>query len=130
ALTQEVERFSTLTGIPARFSAPSSLALPQAEAEHILRYVAEGLANIARHAQASRVDVAVGVGENLLVVDVCDNGVGFDPASLRNNGHYGLLGLQERARLMGASLEVDSAVGNGTKLRLRVPRRVKEEVLK
>src|SRR5262249_42082252 len=108
-----------------------ALALPQAEAEHIVRYVAEGLANIARHAQASRVDVAVGVGENLLVVDVCDNGVGFDPASLlNNNGHYGLRGLQEGARLMGASLELDSAVGNGTKLRLRLPRRVKDEVLK
>ncbi|HLY25333.1 MAG TPA: sensor histidine kinase [Aggregatilineales bacterium] len=130
ALKQEVERFSALTGVRTNFIAPRVLLLPLPVAEHILRYVAEGLANVARHAHASQVEVTVKAGENLLVVEVLDNGVGFEPGSLRDKqGHYGLIGIQERARLIGASLEVQSTLGAGTRLRLHLPTPDMEKVV-
>src|SRR5258708_9694224 len=118
-LAQEVKRFSALSGISATFNAPPSLTLPVALAEHVLRSVAEGLANVARHAHASHVNVPVCLRDNQMVIEVQDDGAGFDPATLtEKSGHYGLLGVRERARLMGGILEVESTSGIGTALRL------------
>jgi len=57
-------------------------------------------------------------------LEVSDNGIGFDmlksPTDFAPNGHFGLLGIHERADLIGARLEVESAPGKGTKLRIRL----------
>jgi NarL family two-component system sensor histidine kinase YdfH len=127
AIRKEVERFSAITRIPYTLDMPPSLVLPTSITEHALRCVAEGLANIARHARASHVNVLIGVQETSILIQIQDNGIGFDPlVTAQQNGHYGLLGLRERARLTGGSLDVDSAVGAGTTLRLRLPMLVKE----
>jgi NarL family two-component system sensor histidine kinase YdfH len=127
AIRKEVERFSAITHIPYTLDMPPSLVLPTSITEHALRCVAEGLANIARHARASHVNVFIGVQEAYILIQIQDNGIGFDPAvSAQQNGHYGLLGLRERARLTGGTLDVESAVGAGTTLRLRLPKLAKE----
>lgn len=121
-LRQEVERFSTATGIPCALDLPPTLSLPAPIAEHVSRCVAEGLANAARHARASRAAVSVAVDQGELLVEIRDDGTGFDPVAVAGQaGHYGLLGLRERARLAGGVLEVESAPGAGTRLRLRLP---------
>ncbi|MHB8628814.1 MAG: sensor histidine kinase [Aggregatilineales bacterium] len=122
ALKQEVEQFSTITDVPCTLDLPSSLTLPTSVTEHALRCVTEGLANIARHAHASHVDVSVEVREQQILIQVRDDGIGFNPAAIgQHKGHYGLLGLQERARLVGGSLEIESDAGTGTTLQLRLP---------
>lgn len=92
---------------------------PEAE-QCIYRVAQEALENVARHAQARNIRIALGqqtTGQWQLVVR--DDGQGFDePADVRGEGHYGLQGMQERAALLGGSLEITSQGGTGTEIRL------------
>jgi NarL family two-component system sensor histidine kinase YdfH len=127
AIRDESTRFSAATGIPCTLSIPSTLSLPEETTGHAIRCVAEGLTNVARHARASRASVSVAESDDAVTVELCDDGVGFDVASAEGReGHYGLLGLRERARLAGGSLEIASDVGRGTVLRFHLPRRLGE----
>ena len=66
--------------------------------------------------------VGLAVRDGLLEASVSDDGVGFDPAAAETQaGHYGLLGMRERARLAGGDLEITSRPAGGTQLRLRLP---------
>jgi len=119
ALRHEVARFTDATGIPCALDFALAAPLPEATAEHLLRIVAEGLTNIARHAQAARAWVNVGESDDGLTIEVGDDGVGFDPAAAFDQpGHYGLLGMRERARLAGGVLSVESASGAGTRVKI------------
>lgn len=118
ALRHEVTRFTDATGIPCAFDFALAGSLPEATAEHLLRIVVEGLTNIARHAQATHAWVNVTESDNGLTVEVGDDGVGFDPtAAFDQPGHYGLLGMRERARLAGGVFVVESASGAGTRVK-------------
>ena len=89
------------------------------------RIVQEALNNILQHAQASRAWVEVGFQAEALVLDVRDNGQGFVaphmPDVLARQGHFGLMGIQERALLYGGQLTIHSAPGEGTKVTVRLP---------
>jgi NarL family two-component system sensor histidine kinase YdfH len=82
--------------------------------------VAEGLTNIVHHAQAHNVDVDLRMKDKSLMVTIQDDGVGFDTLSIPS-GHYGILGIQERVRLVNGSLDIQSQNGKGTLLRIEVP---------
>lgn len=114
AVQMEVDRFSNAAGIPCEVKVELEDDLPEWERELIVRVVSEGLTNIVRHARASQAWVSVNQQNAQLRVEVRDNGVGFDPAVIGRNGHYGLLGVRERARLAGATFEVRSTPGAGT----------------
>jgi NarL family two-component system sensor histidine kinase YdfH len=120
AIRQEVERFTTATGIPCELELIPPQDIPLTVHEHTRRAVAEGLTNIARHAQANNVWLKLGESDGMLKIGLRDDGVGFDP-SVEVGGHYGLVGLRERARLAGGSLEVISEPGAGTTLTLVLP---------
>jgi signal transduction histidine kinase len=84
--------------------------------------VSEALTNIARHARAQRARVSLRPIDDAraLDIEVRDDGVGFDPAQI-GAGHYGLIGLRERTRLIGGTLNIESAPGQGTLLRVCLP---------
>jgi NarL family two-component system sensor histidine kinase YdfH len=118
ALRHEVTRFTDATGIPCALDFALTGSLPEATAEHLLRIVAEGLTNIARHAQATHAWVNVAESDGGVTIEVGDDGVGFDPTvAFDQPGHYGLLGMRERTRLAGGMLVVESAPGAGTRVR-------------
>lgn len=81
-------------------------------------FISEGLANALKHAAPSRVDVRFHFGSGRLVVEVEDDGHGFDPAAVRRSG---LRGLEDRIDAMGGHVEVASRPGHGTKLRALLP---------
>jgi signal transduction histidine kinase len=84
--------------------------------EELFAILREALTNAARHSEASRIDVEVGYPDERSVrVAVTDNGVGFDPDQPRN-GHYGLIGMSERADRIGAALTLASEPGAGTEI--------------
>jgi PAS domain S-box-containing protein len=89
------------------------------------RIAQEALTNIVRHAQANQVLMRLEKDESVLLLSVQDNGVGFDPASLRKRAPraatLGLIGMQERAQAAGGSIEIDSALSHGTEVRLMLP---------
>jgi NarL family two-component system sensor histidine kinase YdfH len=126
-IQEEIERFITATGIPCTADLEALEALPLPLYEHVHRAIAEGLTNIARHAQARQAWVCIAENEQALTIDVRDDGIGFSPPDVPvQPGHYGLLGLRERMRLAGGQMEVNSTKGSGTLLRLQFPTSHKE----
>ncbi|GHO54466.1 sensor histidine kinase [Ktedonobacter robiniae] len=129
ALQEEMSRFMSKTGITCTANALELLAcLPASAREHILRIVSEALNNVERHARASHVWIECEQRNALLTIEVRDDGEGFDPAGVQiHAGHYGLLGLRERARLIDGTIEIVSSPGQGTRLRFRLPGIKQEE---
>ena len=122
AVQEAVQRFITATGIPCQADLAALEALPPPFHEHILRFIGEGLANIARHAQARHVWITASRANEILHIELRDDGTGFDPAAVtRQPGHYGLLGLRERAYLLAGDLEIQSAPGAGTRICFSFP---------
>lgn len=85
------------------------------------RVAQEGVRNVVRHARATRMSVTVRAEEGRLVLEVVDDGVGFEPDVQPSSGHLGLRGLASLVRDAGGTLVVQSTAGAGTTLRLEVP---------
>ncbi|MCA9959352.1 MAG: sensor histidine kinase [Anaerolineales bacterium] len=120
AIAREVERFTSATGIPCATELPTALDLPSLQSEHLLRCISEGLTNVARHAQATQAWVTLTQADAALHITVRDNGRGFDPTAIPA-GHYGLVGLRERARLAGGTLHIASEPEQGTRIEMVIP---------
>jgi two-component system sensor histidine kinase UhpB len=121
ALRTQVRLFGERFGIAATFSADGARPfLGEFEQLVVYRVVQEALSNIARHAHAGRVKVAVsGCNEPRLRVTITDDGAGFNPGRLRDGGS-GLAGMRERAMLAGGRLDVRTVPGAGTTIELVV----------
>lgn len=124
ALRLEISRFSTATGIPCEYHS-DQISSPQGTQpisdpvkETVLRAVAEALTNVANHARAQNVAVDVRMKDKSLAVTIQDDGTGFD-ASAIPSGHYGLLGIRERVRLVDGSFEILN--DRGTTLKIQIP---------
>lgn len=120
ALRNEVSRFQNATDIMCDLELKAIPVLKEHIMEIVVRNVAEGLTNIGRHAQAQKVKVSVSTEADVLVVTVQDDGQGFDPVGIPS-GHYGLLGIRERIRLLGGKLDIWSKPGEGTRMEMRIP---------
>jgi NarL family two-component system sensor histidine kinase YdfH len=128
AMLKEIEHFQAATGIACECDLAALSGLPEPASEQVLGVVREGLTNIARHAQAHRVWIQTREDQDRLTIEVGDDGVGFDLASVQNqSGHYGLLGLRERARLLGGEIEVHSIPEKGTTLSFSLPKLKRRE---
>lgn len=122
ALEWLVESFTERTSVSCELAVGNAdLELPDLQATAVFRTVQESLTNIAKHASASRVDVAIEHRDSELTVSVRDDGVGFLPEDSRKPNSYGLLGLRERAALLGGEARVTSAPGRGTHVEVRFP---------
>src|SRR5205807_2786346 len=85
------------------------------------RIVQEALNNVARHAAAQRACVHCLADGEELFIEVRDEGIGFNPRAIKAHTTCGLRGMQERARLLGGQLKVESALGEGTRVVARLP---------
>ncbi|HTP11817.1 MAG TPA: sensor histidine kinase [Anaerolineae bacterium] len=120
AVREEADRFTATSGIPCELSIMLPPALSDDVRECARRVVSEALTNIARYAQAQHTTIILNSIDHALNINVCDDGVGFDPAQI-GAGHYGLIGLRERIRLIGGTLNVESTPGQGTTLNVCLP---------
>ena len=121
ALRRHAEALSAREGLPIEVSGPSErLPVSAPTEEHLYRLGQEALANVSKHAAATRATVAVtNDGENV-GLEVRDNGHGFDPDATYA-GHLGLTTMRSRAGEMGAQMTIDSTPGRGTLLRVQLP---------
>lgn len=91
----------------------------------LLRTAQEALANVAKHAQASRVGLTLSYMEDLVTLDVRDDGVGFEPNAKRangsTNGGFGLAGMRQRVQRLAGRLDIESEPGGGTAISASVP---------
>lgn len=98
---------------------PDDARLPPGTQEAIFRIAQEALSNVARHARARQVTVRLGMEGETLLLEVRDDGQGFEPSQIAAG--MGMGNIQERAVALGGSLEVESSPGKGTRIHLRVP---------
>jgi NarL family two-component system sensor histidine kinase YdfH len=117
-LRLETSRFTNATGIPCVYQSYPTPPIPDPVKETVLRAVAEALTNVAHHARARNVAVSVQGQDKSLSVTIRDDGVGFDPSAIPP-GHYGLLGIRERVRLLNGSLDIQT--DHGTLIKIQIP---------
>lgn len=107
---------------------PSVGSCPPETSTAIFRILQESLTNIVRHAQAMKVSIILEEVENEIILKVRDDGRGLPPDMRRHEARgLGLLGMQERACMVGGTLSIESKLGCGTQLILRVPGRFHRE---
>lgn len=112
-----IDAVLTTTGDPRPMHADVEVTL--------LRAAQEALANVAKHARASRVGLTLSYMEDLVTLDVRDDGVGFDPnvkrANGSTNGGFGLTGMRQRVQRLAGRLDIESEPGGGTAISATVP---------
>jgi len=113
--TRDVRLKLRLDGGPA--------GLPADVEYNLLRIASEAVSNAVRHSGARTIEVALDCADGRLVLGVKDDGVGFDgePAAGDYGGHYGLVGMRERAAQIGAELKLTSQRGRGTVVNVTLP---------
>jgi signal transduction histidine kinase len=123
ALAAQLEFLAAPPATTIAFEPPADGADPAAdlppEVRHqIVRIVREAVANAVRHAQASRIVVRLAAADSgYLTIEIADDGAGFDVAARSaTEGHFGIRGMQERARRIGGDLTIESSPGTGTRV--------------
>lgn len=126
ALGEYLEKYRDMSAIDVRFDVSADLAgglvTPSAELQ-LIRIVQEALSNVRKHAAATAVEVVLHRNGAELLVEVRDNGRGFDPANRPPTGwpRFGLQTMRERAEAVGGSFAIESSPRRGTRVALRVP---------
>lgn len=120
-VSEKIEHFHRLTAIPCEVTEQDLECDDPRITEITLYSLAEGLANIAQHAHASQVLVSITQSKQALILQIRDDGCGFDPRKTLPPGHYGLLGMRERIHLIGGRFSLESTIGQGTCLQVQLP---------
>jgi len=126
ALNSFVREWSRTNGIEAEFQYPPGDGRLAPEIEtNLYRIIQEALNNVLKHADAKRVSITMNYFGEEAVIVIEDDGNGFDPDTdsihTTESSGFGLVGMKERAALVGGSLEIESSLGGGTVIMVRVP---------
>jgi signal transduction histidine kinase len=123
AITRLAQSLMTRYPILIDVRANESVMLEEPATEYALyRIIQEAVFNAARHAQAKRISIEMIALSNQVMICVTDDGIGFGLVAASTDGHYGLRGMKERARQMGADLQIHSEQGSGTTVTITVAR--------
>lgn len=120
ALRALARGFTAETGVRARVWVDGPIELPRHVEPELFRIVQEALANVRRHAGATEAEIVLRGGARDVRLSVRDNGHGFESRAV-SDGHHGIVGMKERARLLGGRLRVVSRQGKGTTIAVVVP---------
>jgi PAS domain S-box-containing protein len=122
ALRWQVDEFERARGVQCRLSgATRDVRLDKACATGIFRIVQEALNNISHHAHATRVSIRIAVTGRQFVLGVRDNGIGIPPHAIDDSDSLGLIGMRERAALLGGIVTIARARPRGTSVTVRLP---------
>jgi len=120
ALQQRLDAVEARAGVEARLLVEGTIEVSPTVEEELYRIAEQALNNALKHAEATGTLVQIYAGEGRLSITVRDNGRGFDPAAVRDQGGQGLTSMQERAARIGGVLLVDTAPGQGTTVKLEI----------
>jgi PAS domain S-box-containing protein len=122
AMEWQLEEFGQRAGLTTQLkSNVPDLQLPLDTATAVFRVFQESLTNIARHAEATTVVVTVEVRESVLVLEIQDNGCGFDLDTVGQKRSLGLAGMRERVQAFAGALTIHSLPGQGTTVQVQIP---------
>lgn len=120
AIDDYVRRFRHDTGIECTLDVPAkNVPLNEQQSVTIFRIIQESLNNVAKHARASKAEIRFERQGALMQLEISDNGIGFDTA--RKESSFGLLGIKERALMIGGTATIASTPGQGTRVTLGIP---------
>jgi signal transduction histidine kinase len=119
ALQHLIQDFQKTTQIPVRSQIQLPVDVPADFSRMLYRIIQEALTNVAKHSDATQVWLSLTQAPTHLDLCIHDNGRGFDPA--QNSTGFGLQSIQERTEAIGGYLALDSAVGQGCQLQIRIP---------
>ena len=114
-------RHNTLVEIETAIDEAADPGLPPDLGAQLLQLVREALSNAVRHARATRITVGLRTVGGRPIVEVADDGSGFDPGAVVGAGHHGLANMRARAHELRAQIDVDSAPGKGTRIIVSMP---------
>ena len=121
AIEWQAGQFEERTGLTCVVEAAGDVEPPREVATAAFRIFQESLTNVARHAEASTVEVRLGLTPDTLLLTVSDDGRGLGPEAARRSRSLGVLGMRERARALGGTLHLDSVSGHGTTVECTLP---------
>ncbi|HUP46011.1 MAG TPA: histidine kinase [Thermoanaerobaculia bacterium] len=122
AMEAEARLFEERTGIECDISvSPEGLNLPAPVATAVYRMIQEALTNVARHSNASRVEIRLRERSSELLLDVRDDGSGISRSQVEDRRSLGLIGIRERAAIVGGSVHFEGIEGRGTIVSVRIP---------
>jgi PAS domain S-box-containing protein len=121
SLSDVARLFEVSAAITTRLEIDAGCAPAEDHALAMFHVAREALSNVRRHARATEVEIALRREHDALCLVVRDNGVGFQAAGDRPEGHFGLDNMQLRARVVGGVLQIESRPGAGTTVSMRVP---------
>jgi PAS domain S-box-containing protein len=126
AIKKSIDLRFAESGIEVKFTHPPKLPpLELTFKTNILRIVQEALMNVRRHAQASKVSIKVSSSKDKLKIEIKDDGVGFDVEKVsKSTEHFGLLAMEERAKLVRGKITIKSKPGKGTTIKGVFPLKV------
>jgi signal transduction histidine kinase len=124
ALRLRLEAVEARSGLSTDLQVDGTERLPYGTKVELYQIVQEALNNILKHAHATKVYINLRFLEGLTCLEVIDDGQGFDPGQASRGGGLGLPGVAERVEKIGGRLQIDSAPGNGTILRVEAPSRL------
>jgi signal transduction histidine kinase len=116
--------FSVENRAGVKFNVTSNLEsrLPPATEEGLYKIAHEALNNVLKHANAKNVQVSINRDQASIILEITDDGIGFDPAAAIQKGRLGVISMRERAQLQGWTLSLESGPGAGTQIRVEVPK--------
>jgi len=122
AIEWQVEEFQNRTGVRCRVdSSVVDLDLTKEQSTAIFRIFQETLTNIMRHSDATEIDVRLEINEDILILEVADNGRGITEAEISNSRSFGLLGIRERLYPWNGQVDFIGHPNKGTRVIVRVP---------
>jgi PAS domain S-box-containing protein len=122
AMEWQLSEFEKRSGIRTSFDDPTEdIILPEAVKTCLFRIFQESLTNVARHANASTIHVDLHLGDSDLILQISDDGKGFDKQKISGKRTLGILGMRERTSMIGGSYEIKSSPGKGTIVTVSVP---------
>lgn len=121
ALKAYAGEFASRSGLALSFTdSAGEMNLSREAGRNLYRIAQESLSNVGRHAKATQIKIELARTDCKLTLSIADNGRGFDPATITDSHAIGLIGMRERARLIGATLKLLSAPATGTTIRLEL----------
>ena len=128
AIEWQIQEFERIAGIPCKFRPEvNDLDIDPEISTAVFRIFQEALTNITRHANASTVEIIFRIRNASLFLSVTDDGIGIKLEDLRHKRSLGILGMKERAKLVGGSVEISPIKSGGTEVELIVPLSLKNE---
>ena len=120
AVEWQTAEFQRRTGLPVAVSVyPGEIILDAERSTALFRILQEGLANVARHAGATRVSVSLTEIDGVIEFELRDNGCGITPEQINDPRSFGLIGIRERVRTLGGTSEILGGPGEGTRLAVK-----------